>query len=628
MTEFFSQFHFLRPLWLLAVLPALILFILLLKQRLASARWQGIIDEQLIPHVLDQTPTEQQRWPLWLVLSAWLLAAIGLAGPSWEKLPQPVQKKEDALIVLLDMSLSMGASDVAPDRATRARQKTIDILQQRKEGLTALIVYAGDAYTVTPLTDDSETISNLVPALSPFIMPAKGSRPDKAIELANQLLQSAGLNKANYLLITDGIQRKDIKRIENALDAGRSKLGIIAIGTEQGAPVSLPDSGFLRNKQGEIVLPKLDLAPIKALARSTGSQWHAISYDDSDWAHLTDNTLTTDNQDSALQPRQFDLWADQGFWMIPWVMLIMLFSFRKGWLLTLPLLLVLPVENSYALEWQDLWKNKDQQGAEIFAQDPQQAAQLFEHSQWKASSQFRAGDYEAAANNFNDDNTLTDQERAERLYNKATAQAKNNQLEEAMASYDEALTLNPDHQDAAYNKSIVEQLIQQQQQEQQQNSQQGDNAQDPDQKDSDQDSSQQDQSQNDQQKSDDQSQQQEQSQQSDQQDQGSSAQQQGQQSDNQQTESETQKNDAADQTEQDPQQQSAATPAQDAEGETSEQTTAQQSQGIDEQLSREEQQALKQWLNRVPDDPGGLLRRKFLYQYQQRGEQEEGEVQW
>jgi Ca-activated chloride channel family protein len=129
MELFFSQFHLLRPLWLLMLIPALVLFVLLLKRRLASARWNGIIDESLMPHVLDQMPTEQARWPLWFILIAWVLTCMALSGPSWEQLPQPVQKKQDALVIVLDMSLSMAAQDVSPDRATRARQKVIDILK-------------------------------------------------------------------------------------------------------------------------------------------------------------------------------------------------------------------------------------------------------------------------------------------------------------------------------------------------------------------------------------------------------------------------------------------------------------------------------------------------------------------
>ena len=189
MELFLSQFHLIRPTWLLALIPAILLFVFLLKRQLASARWNGIIDKALMPHVLDQMPSEQSRWPLWFILLAWIVASIALAGPTWQQLPQPVLKKDDALVVVLDMSLSMAAQDVNPDRVTRARQKIIDILKHRKEGLTALVVYAGDAYTVTPLTDDTDTAINLVPALSPFIMPSMGSRPDKALILAKKLIR-------------------------------------------------------------------------------------------------------------------------------------------------------------------------------------------------------------------------------------------------------------------------------------------------------------------------------------------------------------------------------------------------------------------------------------------------------
>ena len=306
MELFFSQFHLLRPLWLLMLIPALALFVLLLKRRLASARWHGIIDESLMPHVLDQMPTEQSRWPLWFILLAWVFTSIALSGPAWEQLPQPVQKKDDALVIVLDMSLSMAAQDVSPDRATRARQKVIDILKQRNEGLTALVVYAGDAYTVTPLTDDADTIINLVPALSPFIMPAMGSRPDKALALADKLIHAAGLTRANFLLITDGIQTKDIARIEKVLGDKKQQLSILTLGTEEGAPIAMQEGGFKRDSKGSIVLPKLELDTIKQLAAVLNIRWHQMSFDDKDWHYLlninslTDKALTNSSDHKTL----------------------------------------------------------------------------------------------------------------------------------------------------------------------------------------------------------------------------------------------------------------------------------------------------------------------------------------
>ena len=643
MELFLSQFHLLRPYWLIALIPAFILFVFLLKRRLASARWRGIIDESLMPHVLDQMPSEQSRWPLWFVLLAWLITIIALSGPSWEKLPQPVQKKDDSLVIVLDMSLSMAAQDITPDRATRAKQKVIDILNQRNEGLTAMVAYAGDAYTVTPLTDDADTIINLVPALSPFIMPAMGSRPDKALQLANKLVIDSGLNSANFLLITDGIQQKDIQRIEKALGPNIKRLSVLTVGTEEGAPIAMQGQGFKRDSQGNIVLPKLDLDLIKQMSSELNVPWHQMSFDDKDWQYLlADNALTSANKKSqnsnstseALE-RQFDLWADQGYWLIALVIIIAAFAFRRGWLLTLVFLIGFQPENSFASvlddAWQTAWKTKDQQGQKIFNQDPAAAAELFKDPNWKASSYYRAGDYEQAAEHFNVDEKASASEQSTAYYNRANALAKAGSLEDAIKSYEKAIELDNNNHDATFNKQLVEQLLQQQeeQEQQQQNSddQNSDNSSDDNssddnssddsnEKDSDKNNSESKDSDN-QDSNQDQSEQNDSDQQSDNQD-----------SDKQNSKNEDQSEEEKDSEEQDAKQKESEQEQSSEPKESEQQAQQSQAEQTSDDLSREERQALEQWLNRIPDDPGGLLKRKFKYQYQQREHQDEGEVSW
>ena len=647
MELFLSQFHLLRPFWLLALVPTAVLFIFLLKRKLASARWQGIVDEKLMPHVLDQMPSEQSRWPLWFVLLAWLLAIIALAGPTWEKLPQPVQKKDDALVIVLDMSLSMAAQDVSPDRATRARQKVIDILKQRQEGLTALVVYAGDAYTVTPLTDDAETIINLVPALSPFIMPAMGSRPDKALALANKLVFDSGLSRANLLLITDGIQHKDIARIQRALGTNSEYLSVLTVGTEDGAPIAMQGQGFKRDKQGNIVLPKLDIALIQQLSHQLNIPWHQMSFDDADWQYLLSDSFGQFESDLGpnlgpnLEPSsntkqgvrsglnkaqnetqnraqtEFDLWADQGYWLIIIVMFIAAFSFRRGWLLSVVFVVGLQPENSMANWLDNAWQTQDQQAQQLFAENPEKAAELFEDPNWKASSYYRAEDYSQALEHFTRDFEASPEQQSTSLYNRGNALAQTGQLEEAITAYQEALELNPALKDAVFNKRLVEKLLEQQQQEseQQDSEQQDSEQQDSDQQDSDQqDSEQQD---SDQQDSDQQDSEQQDSEQQDSEQQGSE------QQDSEQQDSDQQDSEQQDSDQQDSEQLEAE--QQEAEQQETEQQEAEQ---INDDLSREERQALEQWLNRIPDDPGGLLKRKFMYQYKQRDHQDEGEVSW
>jgi Ca-activated chloride channel family protein len=609
MELFFSQFHLLRPLWLLTLIPALILFILLLKRRLASARWNGIIDKSLMPHVLDQMPSEQSRWPLWFILFAWVFSSIALSGPTWEQLPQPVQKKNNALVIVLDMSLSMAAQDVSPDRATRARQKVIDILKQRNEGLTALVVYAGDAYTVTPLTDDADTIINLVPALSPFIMPAMGSRPDKALALADKLIRDAGLTRAQFLLMTDGIQTKDISRIAKVLGDKKQQLSILTLGTEEGAPIAMQEGGFKRDSQGNIVLPKLELESIKQLAADLNIRWHQMSFDDTDWHYLLNiNSLTAKALDNAADQknvtdettlaRQFDLWADQGYWLILIIIIIAALSFRRGWLLSLALLITLQPKTSYADLWDDAWQTRDQQAQQIFEQDPAKAAEMFEDPNWKASSFYRAKDYQQAAESFSVDIDASDTEQAESHFNRGNALAHAGELEKALKAYEQALNLNNDFSDAEFNKAVVEKLLEEQEQQDSDEKQDSNEQQDSD---KDQDSDQQDSDSKDSEQKD------------------------SQEKDSEQQDSE--KNDAEENNEEESKSEQEKKAKEKLENQAKQEQQANQTEAEDD-LTREEKQALEQWLNRIPDDPGGLLKRKFLYQYKQRDQQDEGEVSW
>ena len=204
-----EEFHFLRPLWLLAIIPAMVFFIAMWRVNSVITAWDKAIDKSLLPYLLDRSKSGAQRSPLLLLLAAWALAVMALAGPVWEKLPQPVQKRDDALVIVMDLSLSMYAPDHIPSRLDLAKRKLRDILALREEGQTALVVYAGDAHTVTPLTDDVVTIAALVPSLNPNIMPLFGSNPMSAIDLAIGLLDDVEASRGRILLMTDGISGFD-----------------------------------------------------------------------------------------------------------------------------------------------------------------------------------------------------------------------------------------------------------------------------------------------------------------------------------------------------------------------------------------------------------------------------------
>ncbi len=173
-----TQFHWLRPLWLLALLPALVLSVFLWRQKRKAYQWQQLIAPELLPFLLDGKTVQTKKSLIWVLLFAWIISCIAVAGPSWVKRPTPVEKNQNALVILLDLSYSMISEDVKPSRIARARLKIADVLRERKDGQTALIAYAGEAHTVTPISDDSATILSLLSSMHPNIMPLQGSNTE------------------------------------------------------------------------------------------------------------------------------------------------------------------------------------------------------------------------------------------------------------------------------------------------------------------------------------------------------------------------------------------------------------------------------------------------------------------
>ena len=569
-----QDFHFLRPLWLLALIPTLLFFGAMWRINTVVTAWDKAIDKSLLPYLLDRSKNAAQRTPLLLLFSAWLLSIIAMAGPVWQQLPQPVQKREDAMVIVMDLSLSMFAPDHAPNRLDLAKRKLRDILALREEGQTALVVYAGDAHTVTPLTDDVVTIDALVPSLSPNIMPLFGSNPMAAIDMSIGLLDDIEATRGKILFMTDGISGFDQELlITEQFEGTGYELLIMGIGTEAGAPIRTSDGSFLTDENGAQVIPKLNKNVLQSLANRSGGRYHDIQLSDADLAFLlTENELLDDTQLSEVE-EEFDIWYETGPFLLLLVLPLCALSFRRGWLFSIVLLggsgLLFPSQHAQAqgFAWRDLWQTRDQQAAEAFAnEDHGLAAALFKVPEWRGTSSYRAQDYESAIAAFSASDT------PDGHYNRGNSLALAGNYEEAIAAYDIAIGREPDHADAIFNKEIVEELLEQQQAEEGEN-QEGDSKENQSE-------------QNSQNQSEEQNEQSEQDQESEE---GNE-----------------------DQQEQEQQSQ----PPEDQEGSESNSEQNTPSEATNEEF--EEQQSLEQWLRRIDDDPGELLRRKFRYQYRQR----------
>ena len=608
MPEFFSElmassadFHFLRPLWFLGLIPAVLVLALFQWRKRSAGNWAQIINPALLPFLMQGETGKKRHSTAWLITGlalVWLLSCISLAGPTWQQLPQPVHKEDSALIVVFDLSPSMLAEDIKPSRLVRARYKLIDILKKRREGFTALVVYGGEAHTVSPLTEDSNTIISLVPILHPTLLPEYGSNTEEAIEIALELAINGGYEQADILLITDGVARSAFGTIQSMVSqAGKFRLSILGVGTDQGAPIPLGDGGFVKDSRGAILIPKLGASSLQALSSAQGGNYQTITAGDSDIEQILAVTEQLFPDATRELDRSFDLWDDQGYWLAILLLPALLLSFRKGAVVTLvfaPLLFSShPVE---ALDWKDLWQTPDQQGAQALEDGDLEAAQsLFNDSQWRGSAAYKAGNYDQAIDDY------LGAETADAHYNRGNSLAKSGDLEGAIEAYNQALKQQPEMEDAAANRDLVEKLKEQQEESSEQ--------QDQDQEKKDQDKKdQQDQDQNQQQED------------GDPQPSDSSDEQQEQDQQDQQPEETEQEKEEREQAEQEAKEQERKEKEQQEQKAKEQQEEAKQEEAQAEPTEEEKQaqQEIEQMLRRVPDDPGGLLRAKFRYQSRQR----------
>jgi Ca-activated chloride channel family protein len=635
----FADFHFLRPLWLLLVLAAPAFWLLRHRGRADAGAWRNAIDPHLLPHLIERIDAGTGKSGVVLAAALWTIACVALAGPAWEREPMPLYRNQAARVLALELSATMMAQDEKPSRFERARYKLVDILERSKDYQTALIGYAGEAFVAAPLTDDIGTVRNLVDALDPSTMPVAGNRASLAIQEAVKLIKQAGLHSGEIVLLADDANERAVTAARAAHRDGFT-VSVLGIGSPNGAPVALAQGDFLKDDSGNVVIARRDDASLAAVAEAGGGKYVTLSPDSRDL-----DALLVDRADAAA-PSEADRtttddlaastrWRDRGPWLLLLLVPLAAFAFRRGWLMAIALVLFAPAQRADAASFKDLWLRSDQQAAAALAEgDAKTAANVAKSPDWHGSASYRTGDFESAAADY------AKVGNADGAYNEGNALAKLGKYEDAIAAYDRALEAAPGMDDAKANKAAVEEFLKRQQQKQDKsqkpNPQSGtknDKQQSPDNK----------QEKSDEQQKDEQSGEQNDKQQQDQQNQGESDSQQ------QHDEKEKQSNSpqSADQS-QEKQDSSEGTEGStsDAQAETSpsegKPSSEQQqalSKAIDKSLAQgnkpdkddksnaaveeddataEKRQALEHLLQRVPDDPGGLLRRKFLLEHQRR----------
>ncbi len=599
MTEWLGNFHLLRPYGLLCGLPLAFLVWRFWSAPTSISAWARACDPQLLNHLISSSESSS-RLPGVLLVVAGILLTLAIAGPSWEQIPQPVWRAPAARVIVMDLSQSMAAADLQPDRLSRARFAAADLLDAQAEGETGLVVFAGSAFAVVPLTADRGTLKHMLNSLSTDLMPIQGGRLSTGLLQAASLFENASKTHGEIYVFTDS--RPDAAAYELAAESASRgfPVHVVAIGTTKGAPIPGPDGGWISASDGSIVLATLEADELRRLAQTGGGRFALLAPTGLDQNMLTATSGAPVDATRAAENFQADLWRDEAPLLALLLAPLAALGFRRGWLSMTALCAVLVTPPpAQALEWSAWWQRPDQRAYQLLQQDrAEDAAAGFQDPQWRGSAHFRARDFAAAARDFGQGATAIDH------YNRGNALARAGQLDQALAAYDEALQLNPELEDAQFNRQLVEQLMQEQSQDADSSdeAQSGDPGEDGDPSES-----------------------------------GESRQ-----------AGESSPSDAASGESSEPSEPGeAAEDGQAADGQAGEESDAQTAeadaaetgtpedqsaaaQAATEQDARDQEAeiAVEQWLRRIPDDPGGLLRRKFLLEQRAREPQTQGGQAW
>jgi Ca-activated chloride channel family protein len=606
--------HLLRPWWLLTLLALPLLWWLWRWRARTDTPWKRAVDPHLLPSLLQQMKASRSSAQAWLFAACYTLAALALAGPAWRQ-PVPAYAVQAPLVVVQDMSSHMLVADLPPSRLLRARLKVQQLIAMRKGGQIGLVAYAGDAFTVAPLSDDAHSLDDLVVALTPATMPVEGQRADRALQRATDLLAQAGFSHGTILLLSDAADDAAVQAARDAHAKGYD-VDVLAVGTAAGAPLPSADGVFAQDDKGDLRIARLDAGALHRLAKAGGGRYAGLNTSTDDLAAL-DVLDATSMSSTTRASTEAIAWHDDGPFLLLALLPMVALGFRRGWLaVALLAMLAMPAHRVEAKEtgmWDGLWQRADQRADHALrAGDAASAGELAQTTAQRAAAAYRAGDYAVAAGDWA---TLDD---ADANYNRGNALAQMQRYPQAIDAWQRALRLRSDMTDAQANIDIVRRLQQrqaQQNRQQRQDQQQNQNRQQQDQRQQ----SQQGQSQN---------------QENIQRSQQRAEQQGGPKDQQQQAQDRKTQQQRSDQQHQDDAQQPASERMQQAQADTAEKQALQQAlfarkkdasgqphaaQVVKESAAqREQREANEALLQRVPDDPGSLLRRKFALEYARR----------
>ncbi len=541
---------FLRPWWLLLIPVGFVLAFVVSRRHRNS--WRRICDSELFSELTLIGDRVSERMVGISIVIGWLLAVIALAGPAWDRDQNTLYQSVDAMVVVFDLSRSMNSTDLLPSRLERARYKALEVIEAQQDMSVGLVAFAGDAFDVTPISDDIGTVSHLLHSLQIQMMPVQGSLASTGLYRAHQLLNNSGYRRGAVVLLTDGVDEDAFSAAKNLTDDG-FRLSVVAVGTEAGAPISLDNGDFLKDGAGNFIVAPINVENLAKLAKQGGGLFSFVSEPFTESMLHTidfgrDSVELTTHDDSSVG------WNDRGPWILLGLLPLVALIFRRGWILSVLILLPVTFQDAHAFKWEDLWLRSDQQAAAAVREEDFDNSQLAEHPEWNGIALYRQNKYEEATAEFN--------KASDRVanFNAGNAKAKDGDLQGAIENYEAAIEIDSEFEDAQFNLDLVKKLLQEQQQRQR-----------------------------------------------------------GQQDDSRESqESNSQNNEASS----DQLERSSPNSGQGEEEELERRDEPRDEENqlasMEDSVDKEQEQLMEQWLQQIQDDPTGLLRRRFYYEYQER----------
>jgi len=468
MFEILDKIHFLRPWWFLALLPIAFIIWRAWQANRKQGAWHEVIDPKFRTLLLGEDsssePTLNEKIGYLGLATAWFLAVLALSGPWVKAVEVPAQKSQQGVVIVLDLSLSMLADDVSPNRLTRVKYRLTDLLTQYPEYATGMVAYAGSAHTISPISEDNKTLLNLLPSLNPVLMPSFGAKPLLGLQQAQQLLTGAQITQGHLLWVTDDIEISEMDSITEWLQATGYSMTVLSVGSETGGVVQIPNYGLLKDEQEKLIMPKVPLQRFADLQKNANISWQHLRPELNEVESLLPPTqYALDEDKQAETEKEVNHPLDFGYYFLFALLPFVAFIFRRGTLLVLLTFVVLPVslftpQTSYAenklSDFADIFKSQNQQGYEAWELEQYETAEaLFNDPQWRASALYKQGKYDEAAKLFKLDSSV------QGLYNLGNALALNNQLEAAKEAYQKALKQDAEHKPSQKNLAIIEKLL-------------------------------------------------------------------------------------------------------------------------------------------------------------------------